>query len=171
MDAASLCFKSGNAVILRGGSEAFHSNTILVKIIGEVLKKNKIDPKVVAMVPFTDRSAMVDLLQLDKYIDVVIPRGGEGLMKFIGDHTRIPVIKHDKGVCSLFIDESASLEHAVKIVQNAKVQRPGVCNALENFVCASEDSQGNSCLSYMKCSKPMEWRCVAIRPVRRWSPL
>ena len=87
----------------------------------------------VAMVPFTDRSAMIDLLQLDKFIDVVIPRGGEGLMRFIGDHTRIPVIKHDKGVCSLFVDQTAPLEKSVRIVRNAKVQRPGVCNALETL--------------------------------------
>lgn len=133
IDAASLCFKSGNAVILRGGSEAFHSNKILLKIFSDVLKKHKISPQVVSMVPYTDRKAMIDLLQLDQLIDVVIPRGGEGLMKFIGDHTRVPVIKHDKGVCSLFIDETADLKKAVKIVRNAKVQRPGVCNALETL--------------------------------------
>ena len=133
VDAATLCFKSGNAVILRGGSEAFHSNRYLVSLIQAVLKKNKLSPHIVSMVPQTDRKAMIDLLKLDQFIELVIPRGGEGLMKFIGEHTRIPVIKHDKGVCSIFIDESAPLKNAIEIVINAKVQRPGVCNALESL--------------------------------------
>ncbi|MBF0104412.1 MAG: glutamate-5-semialdehyde dehydrogenase [Deltaproteobacteria bacterium] len=133
VDAASLCFKSGNAVILRGGAEAYHSNCALVGIIRDVLKKNAVDPCAVSMVPFTDRSAMIHLLQMDRYINVVIPRGGEGLMRFIGDHTKIPVIKHDKGVCSLFVDESADILKAVRVIENAKVQRPGVCNALEQL--------------------------------------
>lgn len=133
VDAASLCFKSGNVVILRGGSEAFHSSLALVKIISKVLKLNDIDPAAVTMVPTTERSSLVSLLKLDKYIDVVIPRGGEGLMKFIAENTRIPVIKHDKGVCSLFVDESADFEKSLAVIENAKVQRPGVCNALETL--------------------------------------
>lgn len=133
VDAASLCFKSGNAVILRGGSEAFFSNKVLVKIISRVLKKNGIDPAVVSMVPGTDRAAMKDLLTMAEYIDVVIPRGGEGLMKFISENSKIPVIKHDKGVCSIFVDESAKISQAIQVIENAKVQRPGVCNALETL--------------------------------------
>jgi glutamate-5-semialdehyde dehydrogenase len=133
VDAACLCFKSGNAVILRGGSEAFHSNSILVKIIGQVFKRLKIDPNAVAMIPFTDRKAMIDLLQMDQYIDVIIPRGGESLMQFIKKHSAIPVIKHDKGVCSIFVDESAKIDASLNIIENAKVQRPGVCNALETL--------------------------------------
>lgn len=133
VDAASLCFKSGNAVILRGGSEAFFSNKVLVKIISLVLKKNGINPAVVSMVPGTDRPAMKDLLAMSQYIDVVIPRGGEGLMRFISENSKIPVIKHDKGVCSIFVDESAKIAQAIQVIENAKVQRPGVCNALETL--------------------------------------
>lgn len=133
IDAAALCFKSGNAIILRGGSEAFHSNDVLVKIFQTVLKKHKIDPDVVSRVPDTDRQSMIDLLSMDRFVDVIIPRGGEGLMRFIAEHTRIPVIKHDKGVCSLFVDKDVAIDKAIRIIQNAKVQRPGVCNALENL--------------------------------------
>jgi len=133
IDAASLCFKSGNAVVLRGGSEAFHSNTALLKIFTMVLKRCGLDPNAAVMVPFTDRKAMIDLLKLDQYIDVIIPRGGEGLMKFIKEHASIPVIKHDKGVCGIFVDESAKVEPSLNIIENAKVQRPGVCNALETL--------------------------------------
>lgn len=133
IDAASLCFKSGNAVILRGGSEAFYSNQCLVKIMQEILQKHHIDPAVVSFIPFTDRQAMIDLLQFDKDINVVIPRGGESLMQFIKEHSKIPVIKHDKGVCSIFVDNSAKVSASLEVIYNAKVQRPGVCNALENL--------------------------------------
>ena len=133
IDAASLCFKSGNAVILRGGSEAFYSNQCLVKIMQEILQKHHIDPAVVSFVPFTDRQAMIDLLQFDKEISVVIPRGGENLMQFIKEHSKVPVIKHDKGVCSIFVDNSAKVSASLEVIYNAKVQRPGVCNALENL--------------------------------------
>jgi len=134
VDAAGLCFKSGNAVILRGGSEAFHSNQILGKILQQVLKKNKIPPQVISIFPTTDRKDLEALLQLTSLIDVAIPRGGESLMKFMEEHSKVPVIKHDKGVCNLFIDESADISKALKIVENAKVQRPGVCNSLENLL-------------------------------------
>lgn len=133
VDAAVLCFKSGNAVILRGGSEAFYSNSILVVVIGEVLKKYKIDSSVVTFIPFTDREAMVELLQMEGDIDVIIPRGGEGLMRFIKEHSKIPVIKHDKGVCGIFVDDSADVKKSLKVIHNAKVHRPGVCNALETL--------------------------------------
>lgn len=133
VDAAVLCFKSGNAVILRGGSEAFHSNSVLVAIMGEVFKKHKIDVRVVTFIPFTERKAMVELLQMEGDIDVIIPRGGEGLMHFIKEHSKIPVIKHDKGVCSIFVDDSADIKKSLAVIHNAKVQRPGVCNALETL--------------------------------------
>lgn len=133
VDAFSLSFKAGNAIVLRGGSEAFHSNKYLVSVIQKILKQNKLNPNAVSMVPFTDRKAMIDLMQLDEYIDLLIPRGGEGLMKFIKEHSKIPVIKHDKGVCSIFVDESAKLNKALEIILNAKTQRPGVCNALEHL--------------------------------------
>ena len=134
VDAAGLCFKSGNAVILRGGSEAFHSNVVLGKILRDVLVRRKIPGGAVTVVPSTDRALLLKLLTLSNLIDVVIPRGGEGLMKFMEAHSKIPVIRHDKGVCNLYVDEEADLDMAVKLVENSKVQRPGVCNALENLI-------------------------------------
>lgn len=134
VDAAGLCFKSGNAVILRGGSEAIHSNKILGAILQDVLKKNRVSPSAVTVVPSTDRKIMVEMLRLSKLIDLIIPRGGEGLMKFVEEHSKIPVVKHDKGVCTVFVDEAADIDMAVRIIENAKVQRPGVCNAVENVV-------------------------------------
>lgn len=134
VDAAGLCFKSGNAVILRGGSEAFFSNMALLKIMQDVLKKNNIKKEVISAIPTTDRKALVKLLSFSNYIDVAIPRGGESLMKFMEEHSRVPVIKHDKGVCNMFVDESANLDKAIPIILNSKTQRPGVCNALENLL-------------------------------------
>lgn len=134
VDAAGLCFKSGNAVILRGGSEAFHSNIVLGKLLREVLIRRKVPGGSVTVVPSTDRAILLKMLTLSNLIDVVIPRGGEGLMKFMEDHSKIPVIKHDKGVCNLYVDEEADLDMALKLAENSKVQRPGVCNALENLV-------------------------------------
>jgi len=134
IDAAGLCLKSGNAVVLRGGSEALHSNLILAKILKDVLKKNGVNPNVVEVLDTPDRKAMEILVKQSKYIDVIIPRGGEGLMQWMAEHSKIPVIKHDKGVCHVFVDETANLGMAEKIAFNAKVQSPGVCNALETLV-------------------------------------
>ena len=131
VDAAALCLKSGNAILLRGGSEAIHSNLALAKVLQDVLAEEKIDPAALQVVPTTDREAVNFLLSLEEYIDLVIPRGGEGLIRFVAANSRIPVLKHYKGVCHLFVDASADLEMAVDIVLNGKTQRPGVCNALE----------------------------------------
>lgn len=133
VDAAALCLKSGNAIFLRGGKEAIHSNLVLGKVLQDSLEKKKIPKEAVTVVPTTDREALNEMLQLSDLIDVIIPRGGEGLMKFMVENSKIPIIKHDKGVCNLFIDESADPEKAIPIVINSKVQRPGVCNALENL--------------------------------------
>lgn len=133
VDAAGLCFKSGNAVVLRGGSEAFHSNRVLVQILRSVLRRAKLNPDIISMIPQTDHRAMIEMLKMQNDIDVLIPRGGENLMRFISEHSKIPVIKHDKGVCSIFVDESAKLDEAIRIILNAKTQRPGVCNALESL--------------------------------------
>ena len=133
IDAASLCFKAGNAIILRGGSEAFESSRALVAVFTSVLNKHKLDPHAVTLVPDTHRDTMISLLDCDDAIDVVIPRGGEGWMRFIKANTRIPVIRHDKGVCSLFVDASAKLEKSIAVIVNAKADRPGVCNALETL--------------------------------------
>ena len=133
-DAAALCLKSGNAVILRGGSEAIHSNLAIARILQQQLRNLALPETAIQIVPFTDRVAVHELLQLEEFIDVIIPRGGEELIRAVVRDSKIPVIKHYKGVCHLFVDESADLEMAVRICINAKTQRPGVCNALETLL-------------------------------------
>ncbi len=134
IDCAALCLKSGNAAILRGGKEAFHSNTALIEVISEALQAVGLPEAALILVPTTDRQALNVLLKLDDLVHAIIPRGGEGLIRFVAENSRIPVIKHYKGVCSLFVDSSADLEMALRIAINGKCQRPGVCNALENLL-------------------------------------
>ncbi len=134
IDVGALCIKSGNAVILRGGKEAFSTNQILYQLFKEAIIKENISPEIIQFVEETDRACMYALLQQDSYIDLVVPRGGESLIKFITENTRIPVIKHDKGVCNLYIDSSADLNKSIEIAINAKLQRPSVCNAIENLI-------------------------------------
>ena len=133
-DAAGLCLKSGNAVILRGGSEAIHSNTAIGDILRQQLEKLGLPKAALQVVPVTDRAAVLELLKLEEEIDLIIPRGGEGLIRFVSENSRIPVIKHYKGVCHTFIDASADFDMAERICVNAKVQRPGVCNAMETLL-------------------------------------
>jgi len=134
VEAASLCIKSSNAVILKGGSEAINSNRVLVEILKEAAVKEGYPADAIQFIDTTDRSAVKEMLLLDEYIDVVIPRGGEGLIRFVSENARMPVIKHYKGVCHVFVDEYADLEKAWRISFNAKVQRPGVCNAMETLL-------------------------------------
>ncbi|MHB8149260.1 MAG: glutamate-5-semialdehyde dehydrogenase [Desulfobulbia bacterium] len=131
VDAAALCLKAGNAILLRGGSEAIHSNLALAKVLQEALAAEHIEAAAVQVIPVTDREAVTAMLTLDEQIDLIIPRGGESLIRFVAENSRIPVLKHYKGVCHVFVDASADLDMAVNIVMNGKVQRPGVCNALE----------------------------------------
>ncbi len=133
-DAAGLCLKSGNAVILRGGSESINSNKAIQTCLGEGLQSEGLPAEAIQLISSTDRALVTQMLKLDDFIDVIIPRGGEGLIKFVVENSRIPVIKHYKGVCHVFIDETADLEMAKKISMNAKVQRPGVCNAMETLL-------------------------------------
>ncbi|NIQ38681.1 MAG: glutamate-5-semialdehyde dehydrogenase [Proteobacteria bacterium] len=133
-DAAGLCLKSGNAVILRGGSEAIQSNTAISVILQSVLKDTGLPIHAIQLIPVVEREAIYEMLRLEDSIDVIIPRGGEGLIRFVVDNSKIPVIKHYKGVCHIFIDENANLEMAERICINAKVQRPGVCNAMETLL-------------------------------------
>ncbi len=133
IDCAALCLKSGNAAILRGGKEAFHSNTFLAALVQEALSASGLPPTAVQLVPTVDREALHALLKLDRYVHCLIPRGGEGLINYVTEHSRIPVIKHYKGVCSLYIDREADLAMAEAIVLNAKTQRVAVCNAIENL--------------------------------------
>ena len=134
-DAAALCLKSGNAVILRGGSEAIHSNLAIGRILAGGPPGSLRFPKTaIQVVPMTDREAVYELLQLEEFIDVIIPRGGEELIRAVVRDSKIPVIKHYKGVCHVFVDEGADLDMAVRICMNAKTQRPGVCNAMETLL-------------------------------------
>lgn len=134
VDAAALCLKAGNSILLRGGSEAIHSNLALAKVLQDCLAAEKIDAAAIQVIPVTDREAVTFMLGLEEEIDLIIPRGGEGLIRFVAENSRIPVLKHYKGVCHVFVDETADLQMAINIVMNGKVQRPGVCNALETLL-------------------------------------
>lgn len=135
-DAASLCFKSGNATILRGGKEAIHSNQIIARTMVEAARKNfpNFPEHGIQVVPTTDREAIKELLSLTQYVDLCMPRGGEGLIRAVAECSKVPVIKHYKGVCHVFVDREADLSMAGEIVMNAKVQRPAVCNAMETLL-------------------------------------
>jgi glutamate-5-semialdehyde dehydrogenase (EC 1.2.1.41) len=134
IDAAGLCFKSGNAVILRGGKEALNSNIALGEIFRKTLREFNISEDAVQVIPTPERKLMEYMLELEEYIDLVIPRGGEGLIRFVTEKARMPVIKHYKGVCHVYVDNEANLEMAKVIAINAKCQRPGVCNAMETLL-------------------------------------
>ncbi len=138
IDASILCLLSGNAVILRGGSEAINSNKILASIVSESLKINGLPSEAVSIVPYTDRSAIAEMISLKKYIDLIIPRGGEGLISFVTENSKIPVIKHDKGVCHIYVDKYADINKSVDVIINSKAQRPSVCNALETLMVHSD---------------------------------
>ena len=131
IDAAALCFKAGNAVILRGGKEALHSNLALAACIHHVLREFDIDTAAVTVIPDPNREIMNKLMTLKEYIDLIIPRGGEGLIEYVSERSQIPVIQHYKGVCHLYVDKDADLEQALGLLENGKTQRTGVCNALE----------------------------------------
>ncbi len=133
-DAAALCLKAGNAVILRGGSEAIHSNRAIADILHKAMRSTDVPTDALALIPITDREGVLAMLQQEELIDLIIPRGGESLIRFVVEHSRIPVIKHYKGVCHAFIDSSADITMATDIILNAKTQRPGVCNALETLL-------------------------------------
>lgn len=133
-DAAALCVKSGNAVILRGGSEAHHSNQAIGRVLEQACAEAGIPKGSIQVVESTDRGIVHELLQLEDYIDLIIPRGGEELIRMVAANARVPVIKHYKGVCHVYVDSEASLEMAERICMNAKVQRPSVCNAMETLL-------------------------------------
>jgi len=133
-DAAALCLKAGNSVILRGGSEAIHSNLAIARILQAEMGKAGIPAAALAVVPFAEREGVLELLKQEESIDLIIPRGGESLIRFVVEHSKIPVIKHYKGVCHVFVDATAEFDVAERIIVNAKTQRPGVCNALETLL-------------------------------------
>ena len=133
-DAAGLCFKAGNAVLLRGGSHAFHSNQAIAAALQRALTAVGAPPAAVTLIPTTDRAAVEEMLTLNQHLDLIIPRGGEGLIRFVDETSRIPVIKHYKGVCHLYVDRAANLEIAEDLLLDGKVSRPSVCNALETLL-------------------------------------
>ena len=137
-DAAALCIKAGNGVILRGGSEAIHSNTAIAAALQRAIGDAGLDTAVLTLVTDLRREAMLELLQLTDIVDLAIPRGGEGLIRFVAEHARVPVIKHYKGVCHLYVDRAADLDLALRLLLDGKASRPGVCNALETLLVHAE---------------------------------
>ena len=133
-DAAGLCVKSGNSVILRGGSETIRSNLAISRLMADSLSQSGLSPYTAQVVPVPDRDVVTEMLKLEDKIDLIIPRGGEGLIRFVAENSRIPVLKHYKGVCHVYVDEHADLGMAEEICRNAKVQRPGVCNSMETML-------------------------------------
>lgn len=134
IDAAALCLKAGNATILRGGSEAICSNIILADLLKKAAEESGLPPESIQLIKITDRRAVIEILKLDQYIDVIIPRGGEELIRVVAENSTIPVIKHYKGICHTYVDREADLKMAEEVCFNAKVQRPGVCNAMETLL-------------------------------------
>ncbi len=133
-DCIALCLKSGNAVILKGGKEAIHSNEVIFKICRNALKDTAVPTDAIQMVGSDDRKAVNELLKLDDLVDLIVPRGGEGLIRFVAENSSIPVIKHFKGVCHIYVSDQADLAMAEEVCFNAKVQRPGTCNAMEKML-------------------------------------
>jgi len=133
-DAAGLCIKSGNAVILRGGSEAIESNAIIAGVLARGVEKGGVPPDAIQFIDTTDREAVTTLLTLDRFVDLIIPRGGEAFIRLVTEKARVPILKHDRGLCHLYVDDGADLAMAIEIALNAKVQRPGVCNAIETLL-------------------------------------
>ena len=133
-DTAALCFKSGNVCVLKGGKEAEHSNHAIANVLRHILAKNKIPEQAISLLPDSSREGVAKLIKQDKYVDLIIPRGGEALIQYISQNSTVPVVKHDKGLCHIFIDKDANHEKAIQIAINAKVQRPGVCNAMETLL-------------------------------------
>ncbi|WP_448211699.1 glutamate-5-semialdehyde dehydrogenase [Colwellia sp. MEBiC06753] len=133
-DAGALCFKSGNAVILRGGKEALHSSKAIASVLQQTLATFDLPRALISVIPNADRSLLMELMQQRDFIDVIIPRGGEGLINFVTDNSKVPVIQHFKGVCHLYVDKHADLEKALQLLLNGKTQRTGVCNALEGLI-------------------------------------
>ena len=137
-DTAALCFKSGNVCILKGGKEAEYSNQAIAKVLQEVLVQNNLPIGAISLLPDSSREGVANLIKEDAFVDLIIPRGGEALIRFVNQNSSVPVIKHDKGLCHTYIDKYADMEKAVKICINAKCQRPGVCNAMETLLIHQE---------------------------------
>jgi len=133
-DTAALSFKSANVCVLKGGKEAQNSNEAIAKVLQEVLKKNDLPEALISLIPDASREGVAKLIKMDKYVDLIVPRGGEGLIRYVSENASVPVVKHDKGQCHTYIDEDANIDNAIAIAINAKVQRPGVCNSMETLL-------------------------------------
>jgi len=133
-DTAALCFKSGNVCVLKGGKEAEHSNKAIAVVLKEVLAKNKLPEQAISLLPDSSREGVAKLIKQDKYVDLIVPRGGEALIKFVSENSSIPVIKHDKGICHIYIDKDAAAAKIIDIVINSKCQRPSACNSIETLL-------------------------------------
>ncbi len=133
-DTAALCFKSSNVCVLKGGKEAQHSNQVIADVLQEVLVANNLPKEIISLLPDASREGVAKLIKMDKYVDLIIPRGGEGLIRYVSENATVPVVKHDKGLCHVFIDEDADFDKAMKIILNAKCRRTGICNAMETLL-------------------------------------
>jgi len=133
-DTAALCFKSSNVCVLKGGKEAEHSNRAIAHVLKDVLVDNDLPPSLISLIPDSSREGVAKLIKMDKYVDLIIPRGGAGLIKYVSENATVSVVKHDKGQCHTYIDKDAKIDRAIAIAINAKVQRPGVCNAMETLL-------------------------------------
>ena len=133
-DTAALCFKSSNVCVLKGGKEAEHSNKAIATVLQATLKKSNLPSELISLIPDSSREGVAQLIKMDKYVDLIIPRGGAGLIRYVSENATVSVVKHDKGQCHTYIDKDAKIDDAIKIALNAKVQRPGVCNAMETLL-------------------------------------
>jgi len=133
-DTAALCFKSANVCVLKGGKEAEHSNVVIAKTLRETLRANDLPEAMISLLPDSSREGVAKLIKMDKYVDLIVPRGGAGLIKYVSENATVPVVKHDKGQCHTYVDKDADIGKAISIAINAKVDRPGVCNAMETLL-------------------------------------
>lgn len=133
-DTAALCFKSSNGCVLKGGKEAELSNIAIAEALQAVLTRNNLPKELIALLPDSSREGVAKLIKMYRYVDLIVPRGGEGLIRYVSQNSSVPVIKHDKGLCHTYIDKEANIENAIAIALNAKVQRPGVCNSMETLL-------------------------------------
>ncbi len=133
-DVGALCFKSGNVAILKGGKEAEHSNQIIAKVLQEVLVENELPKGAISLLPDSSREGVAKLIKQDRYVDLIVPRGGEALIKYVSTNATVPVVKHDKGLCHTYVDEDADFEKALAVMVNAKCRRTGICGALETLL-------------------------------------
>jgi glutamate-5-semialdehyde dehydrogenase len=140
-DTAGLCFKSSNVCVLKGGKEADNSNRIIAQILQDVLQKNGLPREIIALLPDASREGVTWLIKQDRYVDLIVPRGGQGLIDYVSQNATVPVVKHDKGQCHTYIDKDANQDQAITIAINAKCQRPGVCNAMETLLVDSAIAQ------------------------------